>query len=368
MYRQGDVLWSRRRGRAARRAGARPARPRRPAGPGPRRGDRPRARGHRRGPDAALPARRPRARCSCTCEGTAGSATRSTGRSRCRPGTTAWSASASTCRAPSVRSSSPTDGAPRATATDGPTRYLDERRWTTAEPTAGRGQRVARVRPDEHAGRPAEAEAGVRHGVRAGRAGRPGAVLWCDSPLAGARAAGPARPATARPARRCGAAGADRGRGRRARAELPPGSASSAGPGTGRHRPSGPGSCSPSGWSPRCGPGWRPSSRQLRRMTAPADRCSTPCTASTTRAWLGAFDDDRRRWPAWPGWPAAAGWWWPYEQVAVLTERPVARAPGQPRPAAPRRRPGPGLSRTVGACTPGGACRSRRRSRPSCPR
>jgi hypothetical protein len=40
-------------------------------------------------------------------------------------------------------------------------------------------------------------------------------------------------------------------------------------------------------------------------------------------AWLGAFDDD----PSLRGLAdvaRAAGWWWPYERVVILTERPVA--------------------------------------------
>ena len=78
-------------------------------------------------------------------------------------------------------------------------------------------------------------------------------------------------------------------------------------------------------------------------------------------AWLAAFDDD----PGLDGVRAVArnaGWWWPYERVAILTERPVASTGTTSAgctTATVRHCP----IRTVGACMPGGACRSRRRSR-----
>jgi hypothetical protein len=159
-----------------------------------------------------------------------------------------------------------------------------------------------------------EAEAGVRAAYASAGLPPPDSVEWCDSPVAGARAA----------ARLMAAAAT--GRSVRARVRTAPWAAARAEL-TGR--------LGVLGW----GRHWVASAQQTwqlvtERVVAPI-RTRLEAELGVDRlvlldavhgqhdaAWLGAFDDV----PAVAGLARvarAAGWWWPYERVAVLTERPV---------------------------------------------
>lgn len=158
-----------------------------------------------------------------------------------------------------------------------------------------------------------EAEAGVRLAYEVAGLTAPEELIWCDSPLAGARAAGYASAragASVRNAVRTVPWAA-------ARAELT-------------------GNLGPAGWSRH----WAASAQQTWQLLT--DRIVTPVRTRLEAelgdarltlldavygqhdaAWLGAFSAA----PALRGLAEVArtaGWWWPYERLVILTERPVA--------------------------------------------
>ena len=206
----------------------------------------------------------------------------------------------------------------------------------------------------------AEAEAGVREAYELAGLAAPARLLWCDSPLAGARAARQLTADGLRPARRC-APGCAPGRGRRARAELTaPARPARLGPALARHRPAELAAAHRAGGQPAARPGSR--SELGRRPADAARRRARPARRGLARR----VRRRSRRWPDWPGWPAppAGGGrtsTWPSSpsgrsRCTGTTWAGCTTATARPWP-----------TRTVGACTPGAACRSRRRSRPSCP-
>ena len=186
----------------------------------------------------------------------------------------------------------------------------------------------------------AGAEAGVRAAYAAAELPEPERYVWCDSPHAGALAAaalvanGPRdhraerarrrphpavgsgagrRDRAARPHRLVGALGRDQPA-QLAPRHRPPGHAAAREPRRGVHagrrraRP-GRGAAGPARR------GLRPARRCLARRPRPGRaRADEQAGGDGDQAGLGGLAQVAR----------SAGWWWPYERVVVLTERPVA--------------------------------------------
>jgi hypothetical protein len=161
----------------------------------------------------------------------------------------------------------------------------------------------------------AEAEAGVRQAYELAGLEPPQRYLWCDSPLAGARAATEL------------VADMKAGRSVRARVRTAPWAAARSELverlgqlGWGRH------------WLATAQRNWQLITERVvnpvrTRLDAELGEGRLVLLDAVhgqhDAAWLGAFDDV----PAIAGLAQVArtaGWWWPYERVAVLTERPVA--------------------------------------------